>query len=377
MDSQADRLIERCREILRNRHLILREQSQQRRLVGWVCGYVPQEIIYAAGLLPVRVLGSQEGTSRADMLLYSNTCYFVRGYIEEALRGHYDLLSGFVTADACMQSRRGYDVWARYVKTPFAYILNLPNFVSPVSLEFFKNELAVFKERVAESFGVGISDNALREAIKVYNRTRSLLKQLYLLRASDPPPISGTEALQVFLAGLVLAPVQYNELLEELLENMAHRPPLVTADGVRMMLAGSEMDSPEFMRLIEDAGGIVVTDDLCTGTRFFWHQVDTSLPPLEALASHYLAHILCPRTSLLAGKMERLKELVETFRVDAAIYEKIQWCHIHGSVYPAIKRAFQEMGIPVLLVEREYILTGAGQLRTRIEAFCESIKGVS
>ncbi|MFH1625761.1 MAG: 2-hydroxyacyl-CoA dehydratase family protein [Pseudomonadota bacterium] len=370
-------MIDKFRNIFENRYDVIKEEGKEKKIIGWVCGYVPQEIIYAAGMLPIRVVGASMTTPKADAVLYSNACSFISSYIEEGLKGCYDFLDGFVAADGCMQTRRAYDVWANYVRTPFVHILNLPNSVSEVTLSFFKDELSIFKDRLEDLFNVDISEESLSQAIEVYNRTRSLLKELSLLRMTDPPPISGAEAMAVFMAGMVIDKVRYNRLLEELLEQLrAGHAKQVKDSRVRLLLIGSELDDSEFIKLIEDSGGVVVVDDLCTGTRYFWEQADSTKAPLDALAEYYLTRSPCPRISPAEGRLRHLREMANMFKVDGVIFQKIKWCHIHGGNCPIIKQDFEDLGIPFLMLEREYILGQPGQLSTRLEAFYEIIKGV-
>jgi benzoyl-CoA reductase subunit C len=145
---------------------------------------------------------------------------------------------------------------------------------------------------------------------------------------------------------------------------------------VRLLLVGSELDDLEFIRLVEDSGGIVVADDLCTGTRYFWEQVDRTKAPLDALGEYYLTRSPCPRISPAEGRLRHLREIVNMFKVDGVIFQKIKWCHIHGGSCPIIKQDFEDLGIPFLMLEREYIVGRSGQLSTRLEAFYEMIKGV-
>jgi benzoyl-CoA reductase/2-hydroxyglutaryl-CoA dehydratase subunit BcrC/BadD/HgdB len=286
-------------------------------------------------------------------------------------------MDGFVAADGCMQTRRAYDIWANYVRTPFVHILNLPNSISELTLSFFKNELSIFKDRLEHFFNVGISEESLSQSIEVHNRTRSLLKELSLLRMADPPPISGSDFMAVFMAGMFIDKARYNRLLEQLLEQLSSGHAKQVKDGkVRLLLIGSELDDLGFIRLVEDSGGIVVADDLCTGTRYFWEQVSETNAPLDALGEYYLTRSPCPRISPAEDRLRHLREMVKMFKVDGVIFQKIKWCHIHGGSCPVIKQDIEDLGIPFLMLEREYIVSPSGQLRTRLEAFCELIRGI-
>ena len=116
-----------------------------------------------------------------------------------------------------------------------------------------------------------------------------------------------------------------------------------------------------------------MNDDLCNGTRYFWNLVDTREEPLEALARRYVTRNPCPRMRPQTERLTRLKQMIKDYRVEAVIYECIKFCDMHGAAYPIIKRGLAEIGIPVLKLDREHLLTGIGQVKTRTQAFFESI----
>lgn len=248
-------------------HTVKKEKDRFNKVIGWACCYIPEEIIYAAGMYPVRIFGGSAETPMADAYLYSNTCSFARSCLEDGLRNNYNFFDGFVATNTCDHMRRLYDIWHRYLNTPFCHMLGLPHKVTRDSLEYFKDELLEFKTRLETFFSVQISHASLKNAIKVYNKTRSLLKDLYKMRKSDNPPISGSEVMDVVLEGMILPKDTYNNLLEEMIDNMPEPPEKDFKP--RVLLSGSELDNSEYIRVIEELGGAVVIDDLCNGTRYF------------------------------------------------------------------------------------------------------------
>jgi len=373
----AEDILAELGDIYANRHQWNRKRRERgQRYMGWVCTYIPEEIIQAAGITPVRVLGGNDETPIADAYLYSNLCSFVRSALEEAFMDKYDYLDGFVALNACDHIRRLYDVWIIYLKgkTPFTTILSVPGKISENTIAVFKEELEVFKESLERHFEVEITERALKEAIALYNTTRSLLKEIYDLRKDPQPPLTGTEAMEIVLAGMVMPKDVYNEKLKSLLEALKSRPPVPNAgERVRLLIMGSELQEPEYIRVIEELGGLVVNDDLCNGTRYFWNLVDTREEPLEALARRYVTRNPCPRMRPQTERLTRLKQMIKDYRVEAVIYECIKFCDMHGAAYPIIKRGLAEIGIPVLKLDREHLLTGIGQVKTRTQAFFESI----
>jgi benzoyl-CoA reductase subunit C len=372
-----DQMIGYFKEIFQDRVKIIEEHRKKgKKVIGWVCTYVPEEIIYAAGMLPVRIFGGREDITLGSAYLYTNICSFVRSLLEEALKGEYRL-DGFVTSSTCDHIRRLYDVWSHYLPTDYNRILSVPSKISPTSLETFREECLLFKEELEATFHMPISQEALSNAIEVYNKTRSLLKRLYELRKRDLPPISGEETLWVVLASMVMPKDKYNELLEKMLDDLERKIDQGKKrknEEIRVLIMGSLLDDPEYIRIIESTEGLVVCDDLCSGSRYFWDLVDTAGDPIKNLAYRYLTRAPCPRMFPPKRRLEHLRAMVERFHVEGIIYECIKFCDLHGGSYPLIKDEFEATGIPVLHLEREYTLAGIGQMKTRVQAFFESIR---
>lgn len=378
-------MLEPFREILADRDRPIREaKGKGQGVVGWGCTYIPEEILHAAGILPVRVLGGGSETPLGDARLYSNVCSFVRGCLDQALRGHYDGLDGFVTVNACDPIRRLYDAWSYYLKTPYVSIFSLPSQATAEAIDFFRQEMMRLAEELEKTLGARVTEAALRHSIGLYNRSRELLEQLYQMRAADPPPLSGPEILEVVLAGMLIPRERYCELLEELLsrsrsgaqgESGTH-PDSPLAGRARLLLLGSELDDPRYIQLVEEAGAVVVADDLCIGSRYFTGRVDeVAADPFEALARRYLTRPPCPKLMYPAAeRIAHLQRMARQYRVEGVIFQSIKFCDNHAGVYTILRRGFEEVGLPILQLEREYALSGAGQLKTRVQAFVESVR---
>ncbi len=370
-------ILDEFKRIFENRYdVIQKEADKGKKIIGWACTYIPEELFYAAGMHSVRVLGGAENTPKADAYLYSNFCPFSRSCLEEALDGKYDVLDGFVAVNSCDHIRRLYDVWKTYMKTPFARILSLPHKLSDNALNYYHKELGGLRAEVAGFFKVEITDDAIRSAIDVYNKTRSMLKALYGLRKSDSPPISGAETMDVVAAGFILPRDEYNGMLEKLLSEIETRQDPPSDDGIRLMLSGSMLDNSEFIKRIEDLGGLVVADDLCVGTRYFWDLVEEDDDPIRALATRYLFHIPCARMQPTQPRTEHLMNMLELYDVEGLILGSMKFCDCYGEDYPLFREELEEREIPVLQLDREYALAGIGQMTTRVEAFFEKIEGL-
>jgi benzoyl-CoA reductase/2-hydroxyglutaryl-CoA dehydratase subunit BcrC/BadD/HgdB len=345
-------------------------------VVGFFCSAMPEEIITAAGLLPfrMRATGSTE-TELADAYFSSINCSFPRHCFNIALGGGFGFLAGLICMNSCDNVRRIYDNWKRQIPDTFLHIMSLPRKTGAPQVEWYRDEIANLKGVIEEHFAVEITNERLWEAIKLHNETRRLQRDLYALRKAENPPITGAEALAVIVAGTAMPKEQYNRLLSELLDELSESPGN-TSYRARILVMGGILDDPAYLKVIEDQGGLVVTDSLCFGSRILWEDVNEGAgDPVAALAQHYVAdRPSCPR---VFGDYERridfIRDMVRDFNVDGVILERLAFCDHWGFEQSTIETDLKEDGIPCLLVDREYVLSGVGQLRTRVQAFLETM----
>jgi bzd-type benzoyl-CoA reductase N subunit len=355
---------------------IQRWKAQGGGVVGYFCTVVPKELLLAAGLLPFRMRATgSTGTDLADAYFTRLNCSFARNCFNQALAGKFDFLDGLVGINSCDHIRRVHDNWKRQVDTGYLAFLTLPHQTGPDQIAWYAQELRNLRKSLEEHFGLEIKDDDVRRAISLANETRRLQRQLYALRKRTRPSLTGAEALVVMVAGTAMPNEEYNELLTELLAQLDQ------ADGVdgyraRLMVTGGMLDDPSWIQAIEDVGGLVVTDGTCFGTRIMWEDIDEGARnPLEALARYYLAdRPSCPR---LVDKQESRRDftvaMAREFDCDGIVGEKMTFCDMWNVESYFLEADLKEEGIPFLKVEREYITSGTGQLKTRVQAFIESM----
>jgi benzoyl-CoA reductase/2-hydroxyglutaryl-CoA dehydratase subunit BcrC/BadD/HgdB len=351
-------------------------KDQGGRVVGYFCSAMPTEMITAAGLFPFRLRATgSTGTELSDSFFGTINCSFPRHAFNMALKGEYDFLDGLVVFNSCDHIRRVYDHWIRQIKTPFVKILSLPKKAEAPQVEFFRGELANLRDDMQTHFDVEITDDKLKEAIRLHNETRHLLQTVYELRKGKNPPITGAETMAVTVASTALPLKQFNRLLQEFLEDLKN------AEGhadyrARLMLLGGELDNPEYIKVIEDQGALVVTDSLCFGSRILWGDVDENTDdPLMALAQYYVAdRPSCARMYTEYEKRTRyVRDMIKEFKADGAIFERLTFCELWGFEQFSMTNDFKEWNVPLLCMDREYILSGVGQLKTRVQAFLEAM----
>ena len=352
-------------------------KDEGKKVLGYFCTYIPEEIMYAADILPVRVRARTCGagdTPMGDAYMTPTACSYTRCCLELANQNHYDFLDGIVSCNSCDQIRRLYDNIRYKAPFPYHYIMGVPGCVSDTTHEWFRHELTKFKENLEKNFEVNISDEKLKKAIQVYNKSRTLLKELYELRKRDNPPITGTDVLNIISAGISMPRDQFNDLLTQQIQELKEK------DGIsdyraRIMIVGSMLDEPEYMKVIEDLGGLVVTDAQCLGTRYFWDLIDENKNPIDAIGERYLSKISCPRmTGKYTEREDFMVKLIKEFNVDGVILQRMKFCILWWAEIFLLRKRLKEEGIPFLELEREYVLSGAGAMKTRVQTFMEILE---
>lgn len=352
-------------------------KAEGKKVVGFLCTYMPEEILYAADILPVRLRAPNcSETSLADVYMSHLSCTFMRSCLQFVLEDKFTFLDGLVFTNSCDVVRRLYDNIKENRRSDFHFMhfITVPHKANEELVAWYKDEFKEFAENIEKAFEVEITEAKLRQAIDVYNETRHLLRDLYELRKSDSPPISGAETLSVVLAGNSLPKDRYNQMLRELLDELRKRKGIVKYRA-RLMIAGSGgCDNPDYLGLMEELGGLIVTDSLCFGSRYFWEPVDAGGDLMLNLARSYLNRPSCPRMVDNVGERgEFVKQMVKDFKVDGVVFQRIRHCDLWGGQLLYTKKDLKEADIPMLSLEREYMMRDVGQVRTRIQAFLETI----
>lgn len=350
-------------------------------VIGYMCNYVPEEIIWATGMLPYRLEARDcAQTDEADVWMHRFNCSYTRSILQLGLTGEYDFLDGICFLNGCDQMRRTYELLAsKAAKKPmWQGMIAIPHYLGDNAFKWYKEELYNIKEDLRSYFGAKkVTDEELWDAIILYNKSRKLIGKLYDLRKEENPRISGADAFKLTLAAFYMDRNIYNKLLEEALGEIEKREP-VSGYRARIMIGGSALDDPSFIELIEGRGGLVVTDTMCFGTRFFFDLVEEKDgDPMEALAKRYFYHNPCPRMVKEYGRrMEFTEDLARGAKVDGVILERMSFCDLHGVDSPTIAKDLETMGIPAMVLEKEYyMLPDVGRFQTRVEAFIERIEG--
>lgn len=367
------------RQVIANKDDYARQWKEKTggKVLGYLCTYTPEEVVFAAGGLPVRILGSHEPEDVTAAHVYGMFCPYCRDCLAQGLQGKYNYLDGLLHGYCCIHIRQTYDSWSRHIPMSFKYFIYVPDHVeSPAALNHLSRELAKFQGALEGWLGKPVSSRALKRAIAVYNTNRRLLTELYSFQKLSPPRLSGTEVLEVVLAGQLMDKREHNRLLRRAVAEVRRRPGQ-DGDSARLMLIASQTDDVEFVRLIESLGAVIVVDDNCVGTRYFMGEIPNSSEPLTSIARRYVSEKpLCPVKDISTRFRQRVPHIVrlaEDYGVQGVVFAKNKFCDPHEYDFPGIAAALREKGIPSLVLELDF-LNPIGQFRTRIEAFLEMLQ---
>jgi len=358
--------------------------AEGKKVIGYICSFVPLEFITAAGCIPFRIRGDiREPITKGDNLMETIVCPFIRSCFDLCVKDRYDYLSGIVIPHGCDSMVRSYSVWSYSLNFPYFHFVNTPSVVKESSHEFFKEELQSYRKSLEAFTGKVITDSDLEEAIRLHNENRDKTRALYEFKKSDPPLISGTELQKVLIVGSSLPIAEANSLFDEVLAELRQRKEAPGKKGPRILLDGPCVDNFEITGIVEESGGNVVIDTTCMGTRDLWPLTDVDGDPVAALARRYLDKLNCPKTyrenkgGTFAGDAEErfgdIGARAQEFAADGAILYLYKYCDPFGFEVPARKAYYESLNVPLLYIEDTYSAGTIGQLKTRIQAFLEMI----
>lgn len=346
-----------------------------RKVAGFLCSYAPQELVHAAGYLPVRVLGRMGGTPRADELLQAFACSFARSSFDAALAGEFAFLDLVVFSHTCDTMQNVADLWRRNRPDQEVLIVSLPTHTKGgPARTYFRKELERVRTRIEKIAGP-ISDDALRGSIALYQRQRELVQQLYAIRRECPECITGRQLLSVVVSSMLMPKEAHLELLEAFVASLDGAGSSAGSDKPRIFVAGSVCQNVGFIHALEESGCLVVDDDLCMGSRSFCLPEAPAGDLMDALTDMYLGRRPCP--AFHAPGFDPGAHLVErarAARADGVVFLLTKFCDPWYFDYPHVSHSLENAGIPSLLIEVEQNLPVPAQFHTRAQAFLEMLE---
>jgi benzoyl-CoA reductase/2-hydroxyglutaryl-CoA dehydratase subunit BcrC/BadD/HgdB len=354
------------------------------KVVGLYCVFVPEDLILAAGAIPVGLCaGTQFSVPDAEDVLPRNTCALIKSSFgfKVGRTCPYVQASDFVIGETtCDGKKKMYEILAGYHPT---HVMEVPQKKTPLGRELFLAELRGLRAKLEAETGMDITADSLAQATAAIEAKRRALKRLHAIRKARPVPISGLDALLVTQISFYDDPVRFTEkvnaLCDELDVRMGKGEGVATADAPRVLVSGSPMAIPNWKlhRILEESGAVVVGEESCTGTRYFDYltpENDGSLTgQLGAIADRQLeTHCACFTPN--DERIEDILTLAREWAVDGVVHYSLQFCHTFANEAVKVEKALAEQDIPLLRIETDYGDEDVGQLKTRVDAFLEMIR---
>ena len=366
--------------LLKQKEMAADWKSKGGKVMGHFCNYVPDELLHAAGILSIRILGSPDPVTHADAHLQSYVCKVIRSSFDLGLRGELDYLDGLIIPYTCDAMRLLYDLWEKNLNTKFLHLLDIPCLIrGDIGHARFHDEYAKLRKALEKHLGREISDEALSNSIRVHNENRSLLKEIFNLRRKDNGAISCSNAYEAVLSSFVSPKEMHSGLLKDLLKeakaNTSAGGATKAASKARLHISGSLVTDMKFYEMIEQAGGDVVSDDLCTGTRYYWDNVaEGDGAPFDAISERYFYKLPCACKHPNTERHEFIFDSVRQGDIQGVIFIMEKYCDAHLYDQPVLHEKLAKMNIPVLVMDAELSLSGQEQVRTRVETFINILK---
>jgi bcr-type benzoyl-CoA reductase subunit C len=370
-----DALIHDINHLNKNKWNLLKENKKPK--IGWLSIYTPEEIIHAAGMIPYHITGeSKLNFPKASTHMHSNLCPYVLSSFEEVLDGVHDFAKGTIFVNACDARRRMYDVYKHFDQSKFLYLLDFSKVVNINSKRYFRLQLQNLIFALENYFHCKITNEALHEAIKLWNKTRNLLSELYEYRRTGNADITGSQAMKLVKASMIGLKEEFNIRLSRLLDQIKKKRSKIKPENrYRILLCGSYFDHMDIAEIIESYGAYIVCENISVGLKYFEGQVDTTGDPLDALADYYLEKATCARMIDFDRRVNNLLNLVESYNIQSVVFFALKFCDNNLLDFPLIKKKLNERSLPVFFIEAERSFENIEQIKTRIIAFLESQMG--
>ena len=371
-----------------NNELVRKGKEDGNLCLGYTCYFMPEVLLDLPGCFAVRLRAPKcTSPDMASYYMSGRTCHYGRSLLERALEGGFNFIDAQLATETCtvtcrFQEHLGYmdDVINNATfKTSFT---DVPFKKNENSIDHYRKQLKIkVLDFLKDEYGVDTSDEAILKAIRINNEVNDIITEIGNFRKLDNPTITGYEFSVITLVSMVCPKYLIVDKLRETLEEIKKREPdEKPAFKIRVLLAGSENDDPDFIKLIESCGALVVADRHCYGSLEARQHIDIKdgEDPLTAVARHYLLTSQCARFMEQQEMRHRKKVLADyakEYKADGIIVESNKFCE-----YWSFERMIdtivlpRDFGYPVCSIEKEYINTASGQLRTRFQAFVESVE---
>jgi len=358
------------------------KEAGKRRVVGYYPMDFPEELFYAAGFVPFAVFGSSLPPTRADAHLQSFADSLARSFLHHGLAGDLDLLDGLVITHLDDTTRVLSSICKDNWQVPFFEdFLSPKKLDTPLARSFLIEEIQRLRRRVEAFCQCSITEKALDAAIDLYDRDRSLLREIKKLRLQCPSLLSNRDFFDAVKTSLLMPKEDHIDLMEGLLQEMRNedtdRRDADSQDQyLPILLTGYVCEPPEIYDIVDKMDGLIVADDLIAGSRYFETDAPGEGDPIERVVDRLLN---LPPSPFFLSPMSREEFLWNGFQQGGAkgvVFVELKFCETFNYDYPNLRDFFRGKEVPTLLIETDLRMTTVGQIHTNLETFFEMIRGI-
>jgi benzoyl-CoA reductase/2-hydroxyglutaryl-CoA dehydratase subunit BcrC/BadD/HgdB len=352
------------------------------KVIGTMCIFAPLELIRAADAIPVRLCSGLHNTiaTGEELMADAGLCPMVKSTLGMKMTRaspYFEASDAVVVPMVCDGKFKLGEVLQDFVDV---WMINVPHIKDTAQARaLWFDEVRALQQRIETLTGNRIYWEDLKVEIELSLQAQTVARRLYDIRKAEPPVINGRDALLVnqmpHTEDLGDWVDRATELAEELEKRAQNGLAVSDPEAPRILLAGAPIMWPNFKipQLVEESGGVIVADELCSGTRWLYDPIGIDEwiwdDMFRAMAERYLQPSVCPCFTPNDPRIGRIKQMIEDFRVEGVVYHVLRGCHIYNVESTRVKQSAEEMGVPMLIVETEYSQEDTEQLRTRVEAF--------
>ena len=370
-----------------NNDLVKQATDDGKLAIAYTCYHIPEVLLNLDNCFSVRLRAPRTGSMDiATYYMSSFLCGYSKAILERGIEGGYNFLSALIGSETCSEMNRTYEHFELLNLVPndkfFVTFVDSPFKIEKHTVKHYANQLRVkVLDKLQEVYGVDTSDEALRKAVEEHNEICRLITEIGEYRKEENPRITGYEFHVLCVATYCCPKYLIIDKLRETAEELKTREPDQKKNyRAKIVVVGSEMDDPDFTKLIEDSGALVVADRFCFGSMPGREEIilNDEDDVLTQIALHYMKTSQCPRYMSHEKVQERrdyVKHLVDTYHADGVMYEQIKFCEYWGYERALASYVMSgDYGVPTAAVDRQYTASASGQLRTRVQAFVESLE---
>ena len=367
--------------------LVKQAQDKGNLAIGYTCFHIPEVLLNCDNMFSVRLRAPNTGSIDIATYYMSNyTCEYARALVERGIEGGYQFLDAMIGVDACSMMNRAMEHFEilNVNEKPNFFVTHcdMPYKITDYTLESYIKQMRLrVLDRLTAVYGVDTSDAAIRKAVKEHNEVCKIISEISEMRKADNPVITGYEFHVLNLVTYTCPKKLILPYLKETLKELKTREPdPKPAFRARVAIVGSEIDDPSLTKLIEGCGALVVSDRYCFGSTPGREVIELNdeEDALTQICRHYMEVAECARyiaDEKVQQRRETANRLAKEFKAEGIIYEQMKYCDYWGFERALVSHIMHdEYGWPVLSIDRLYNNGNSGQLRTRCQAFVESLE---